>query len=161
MCDDVSANKSLNGNERETPSTRSQLNPHARSLSVMAWAVYGRGKRIPSVLALRSLVSGGSRPVRAVIGGGAWGTRVGDGAWAARVEDGAWGRRVGTARGDGAWRAACRGVTGGWPEWAPSGRSGRRGRVSLGGQCGRRRRVSFGVEVPLVSFYDVRCAIDS
>jgi hypothetical protein len=25
MCDDVSANKSLNGNERETPSIRSRL----------------------------------------------------------------------------------------------------------------------------------------
>ena len=25
MCDDVSANKSLNGNERETPSIRSQV----------------------------------------------------------------------------------------------------------------------------------------
>ena len=33
MCDDVSANKSLFGNERETPSTRSQVIPHAPKLA--------------------------------------------------------------------------------------------------------------------------------
>jgi hypothetical protein len=79
MSDDVSANKSLNGNERETPSTRSQLNPHARLLCVMAWAAYGRGKRIPSVLALRRLcpasLSTVGRPVRGARAGGAGGWR--------------------------------------------------------------------------------------
>jgi hypothetical protein len=49
MCDDVSANKSLNGNERETPSTRSPLNPHVWSLLVMGVVACGEGKPIPSV----------------------------------------------------------------------------------------------------------------
>ena len=47
MWDDVSANKSLIGNERETPSTRSQLSAHSWLLNVVIWAVRPAGKRIP------------------------------------------------------------------------------------------------------------------
>jgi hypothetical protein len=49
MWDDVSANKSLNGNERETPSTRSQLMAHAWLLNVAIWVVRLKGKRIPCI----------------------------------------------------------------------------------------------------------------
>jgi hypothetical protein len=57
MCDDVSANKSLYGNEHETPSTRSQLRTHAWRLSVMAWVARGQGKPIPSGVALWSALA--------------------------------------------------------------------------------------------------------
>jgi hypothetical protein len=58
MCDDVSANKSLYGNEHETPSTRCQLRTHAWRLSVMAWVARWQGKPIPSGMALWRLWCG-------------------------------------------------------------------------------------------------------
>ena len=42
MCDDVSANKSLFGNERETPSIRSHLRSHVQPLAVTRWAAPGK-----------------------------------------------------------------------------------------------------------------------
>ena len=48
MWKDVNANKSLYGNERETPSTRSQLKRHVRLLNVMDGTTHGQGKPIPS-----------------------------------------------------------------------------------------------------------------
>jgi hypothetical protein len=83
-------------------------------------------------------------PVRAVVEGG----RVEGGAWGTARAGQRVGRRVEAARVGG-------------QRGAPCGRGGRRVQVSLGGQCGRSGRGSFGVEVPLGSFYDVRCAIDS
>lgn len=49
MWDDVSANKSLIGNERETPSTRSPLMVHTWLLNVAIWVVRSEGKRIPCI----------------------------------------------------------------------------------------------------------------
>jgi hypothetical protein len=50
MWHDVSVNKSLNGNERETPSTRSALIAHDWLLNVVIRVVRLERKRIPCVL---------------------------------------------------------------------------------------------------------------
>ena len=67
MWHDVSVNKSLYGNERETPSTRSALIAHDWLLNVTAWVVRLEGKRIPCVLGVLLGSVGGPRSWRCVV----------------------------------------------------------------------------------------------
>ena len=137
MWDDVSANKSLIGNERETPSTRSQLLAHAWLPNVAIWVINGEENEFPAyrggfVFIVRVLVEGLRVTAAALAGsaarhggGSGWRGCVRRVLWwrylVSHVSPGAQGFQSGCCRG-GQQSARCEGVP--VPTGSPSHRAG-------------------------------------